>query len=253
MDAAAREPEHEYLVGVAQRLAADWELTVTATLLDEEASVAATLHQHAVASGCDLIVMTTHGRGGMARMWLGSIAGKLVRQAPMPVLLVRPHTEALDLLDLTREQVVKQILIPLDGSTLAEAILEPAVALGAVMHAECTLLQAINPVVADDAVDRLVRGQDEQLLVHWQTEARAYLQRMAEGVHDQGLAVRTIVVVGAAAEAILAYSREHLVDLIAMATHGQGGITRLLAGSVAEQVVRGAGAGPSARWRDTLS
>jgi nucleotide-binding universal stress UspA family protein len=174
----------------------------------------------------------------VARIWLGSVADALVRQALMPVLLVRPHTEALDLLDPTREQVVKQILIPLEGSALAENILEPAVALGIVMEAECTLLQAINPVVADDPVDLLVIGQDEQLLTHWQAEARAYLERVAERVSTQGLLVRTCVVIGPAEAAILDYGRQHIVDLIAMATHGRGGITRMLVGSVAEQVVR---------------
>jgi nucleotide-binding universal stress UspA family protein len=148
------------------------------------------------------------------------------------------YVEALDLLDLTRAQVVKHILIPLDGSALAEDILEPAIALGTLLHAECTLLQAIAPVLAGYAADALAISLDEPSLAHWQTAARAYLERVAEQVCAQGLPVRTSVVVGPAAEAILAYGRQHGVHLIAMATHGRTGLARLLLGSVAEDVVR---------------
>src|SRR5262249_52991469 len=155
-----------------------------------------------------------------------------------PILLVRPHAEALDLLDLTREQLVRQILIPLDGSALAEDILEPAVALATIMHTECTLLQAITPLVAEDALDALVIGKDDQQLARWRAEACAYLERVAERLRAQGVPARTSVVVGPAREAILDYSRQHLIDLIAMATHGRGGIARILVGSVAEQIVR---------------
>lgn len=238
IDSEAREFEQEYLTNLAQRLATTWGVKVTLALLDEDNKIAEILHQQALASGCDLIVMTTQGRSGIARMWRGSVAESLVRQAPMPVVLVRLHREMLDLLDLTREQAVKQILIPLDGSTLAEAILDPAIALAKALGAECTLLQAINPVVADDPVDALVIGQDEQLPARWKAEVGAYLERIAVRVRGEGLSVRTTIAVGPAAEAILAYSRENLVDLIAMATHGHGGITRLFVGSVAEKVVR---------------
>jgi nucleotide-binding universal stress UspA family protein len=189
----------------------------------------------------EAIRMSTHGRGPVSRLLRGSVADALVRQAFMPVLLVRPHTEALDILDLTREQVVKQILIPLDGSALAEDILEPAVELGKMMHAECILLQVVTPVF-EDAVGALVIRQDEQMLARRQSEARAYLEHVARWVRAQDLAVRTSVLAGPVTETILAYSRRHSVDLIAMSTHGHRGLTRMLVGSVAEQVVRRAAA-----------
>jgi nucleotide-binding universal stress UspA family protein len=238
MDAEARERERSYLSGLARHLAATWNLTVTTALLDEAKPIADILHQHALASGVELIVMTTHGRGGVSRALLGSVADALVRQASMPVLLVRPHTEALDLLDLTREQGIKQMLIPLDGSALAEDILEPALDMGRLMHAECSLLRVVTPIAADDAIDALLIDPDEQLLAHRQAEARAYLDQVAERIRDAGLSVQTHVLVGPATETILAYSRQHQVDLIAMATHGRSGLARMFVGSVAEHVVR---------------
>jgi nucleotide-binding universal stress UspA family protein len=224
-DLPVQKHEHAYLAGIAQRLATTWNLTVTTTLLEEQESIATALHHHALASDVDLVVIATHARSGVARLWLGSVADALVRQALMPVLLVRPHIEVLDLLDLRREELVKQILIPLDGSPLAEDILEPAVALGMALQTECTLLQAIDPVMADDAADTLAI-------------ACAYLERVAEQVRAKGLVVRTSVVNGPAAAAILAYGHQHPIHLIAMATHARKGIPRLLLGSVAENVVR---------------
>jgi nucleotide-binding universal stress UspA family protein len=237
MDADAQEHEHAYLTDLAQRLAATWNVTVTTTLLDGEESVDELLRQHAAASGADLIVMTTHGRSGVLRMCLGSVADKLVRWASMPVLLVRPQMEAPERFDLNREQDVTQIMISLDGSAMAEHSLAPAMALGSVMQAEYTVLQAITPVVANDATDELVKEQDGHALAQWQDDTRAYLEQVAERLRAQGAVVQTSVVIGPAAESILAYARQHPVDLIALTTHGRTGLPRMLVGSVAMQVL----------------
>ena len=85
-----------------------------------------------------LVVMTTHGRGAVSRFWLGSVADKLVRQLPMPVLLVRPHEPAPDF---AHPPIFRRALIPLDGSTLAEQILPHALGLGGLTQAEFTLFQ----------------------------------------------------------------------------------------------------------------
>lgn len=238
MDAETWEHERSYLTNLAQRLAMAWDLKVTTTLLDEAEPVAEVLHHHALASGVDLIVMTTHGRGAVLRALLGSVADALVREASIPVLLVRPHPEARGFLDLEREQTIKRILIPLDGSALGEDILEPALSLGKAVRAECTLLQVVTPIGTDDALDTLVIRHDQQMLARRQTEAQAYLEHVAKWVRAHGLAVRTRVLVGPVTETILTYSRRHSVDLIAMSTHGDKGLTRLLVGSVAEQAVR---------------
>src|SRR5438067_676921 len=108
--------------------------------------------------GADLVVMTTHGRGPLGRLWLGSVADALVRDLAMPLLLVRPQETAPDF---KREPLLKHLLLPLDGSPLAEQMLEPAVALGTLMEADYTLLRVIKPVVPID--DRLEGTSAAQL------------------------------------------------------------------------------------------
>jgi nucleotide-binding universal stress UspA family protein len=243
LDDARRRQEEAYLKGVVKRLTAVAPVQATAALRD--GSVAQLLHEEAVARGADLVVMTTHGRGPLARAWLGSVADVLLRQLPMPLLLLRPGDAELKL---TREPLLKHILIPLDGSPLAEQILEPAVALGSLVGADCTLVRVIKPMtvagVELPAPSPSLFGQTllEQLkLLHEQelTDAREYLDYIAERLRARSLRVQTRVAVHEKpAVAILDEIRTHPVDLVALATHGHGGLTRLFLGSVADKVVR---------------
>ncbi|HEU5103350.1 MAG TPA: universal stress protein, partial [Roseiflexaceae bacterium] len=159
----------------------------------------------------------------------------------MPVVLTRPHQEALDLLEEVRDRVFEHILVPLDGSPLAEEILEPALALGGLVAARYTLIQAINPPVVGYAPGAIAVAPDERMLEQWRAEAQMYLEHVAAGMRGRGYQVATQVGIAPPATAILDYARDHSVDLIALATHGRGGLTRLLLGSVADKVVHGAG------------
>jgi len=137
-----REQAARYLTELAECLSPRWEVPISVAVMDGLA--ADELSTHATAIGADLVVMTTHGYGSLSRMWVGSVADTLLRRLPMPILLTRPHDEALDLLEEVHDQAFEHVLIPLDGSALAEEILEPALALGAAMGARYTLLQAIQ-------------------------------------------------------------------------------------------------------------
>jgi nucleotide-binding universal stress UspA family protein len=234
-----RERAGAYLDQLAASLSARWDVAITSTVLN--GPPADTLRARALASGVDLVVMTTHGRGPLSRAWLGSVADALIRQMPVPILLVRPHEEALDLLEAAHEQAFQHVLIPLDGSDLAEDVCEPAVALGELMQAEYSLLQAIDVPTLGYAPAAQVAGLDEQVLEQWRAEAQAYLDQVAEPMRARGLRVRTNVMFAQPALAILDYARQHAVDLIAMATHGRGGLARILLGSVADKVVRSTG------------
>ncbi len=238
LDAPSRESERAYLEGLTQRLASAWDLSITSAVLDGPA--AAALNEHAVQHGVGLVVMSTHGRGPVSRFWLGSVADTLVRQAPMPVLLARPQQDSKELLDLTHERAFKHMLIPLDGSRLAEDALQHAMALGTLVQAEYTLLQAIDPIIMDYAPVARSAGLDEDLIEQWRVEAEAYLDQIAGRLRAQSLTVHTAVVLAPPAVAILEHARQHAVDLIAMATHGRTGVSRMLLGSVADKVVRGA-------------
>ncbi len=156
------------------------------------------------------------------------MAEELVRRAPIPILLVRPDDKAPENLP---EPILDNILIPLDGSALAERVLEPAMNLARLMEARCTLLRVIKPRSSADA-----HGRDSQAEAE---PAAAYLERIAERPREPGLEVRTRVVVAQqVAEAILEEAETQASDLIALATHGRGSLKRLLLGSVADNLIK---------------
>jgi nucleotide-binding universal stress UspA family protein len=231
------EQERAYLDEVVKRLAAVSPVAVTTAFL-EGSVVAETLQGHAATSGVDLVVMTTHGRGPLSRFWVGSVADEMVRRARTPILLVRPREGAVDL---AAEPVLRHVLIPLDGSALAEQALGPAAALGSLMQAEYTLLRVCGPEI-DLALPAYAAlggfGPDTEQL---RLKAQEYVQQVAERLQGQGLKVQAQVVLGQhPASAILDTAGGMGVDLIALETHGRRGLSRLLLGSVADKVVRGA-------------
>lgn len=224
-----------YLDQLAGSLAPRWEVQITTTIL--HGPVAETLEAHALESGTDLVVMTTHGRGALERLALGSIADTLARSLPLPLLLVRPHEQVLDLLESVHEAAAQRILIPLDGSPLAEAAIEPAIALGMLFDAEYTLLQSINPPMLGYAITAHAPQVDQQALDVWREEANRYLGLVAERLRQRHLRVKTDLVSGHPPAAILEYAGQHAFELIALATHGRGGVARLLLGSTTDGIV----------------
>jgi nucleotide-binding universal stress UspA family protein len=214
-DAEHRYEEQRYLDDTARRLAAVAPVaTSTAVVLGLEADG---ILDYLDAGNADLVVMATHGRGPLGRLIFGSVADCVVRCSTTPVLLIHAREPAPELLP---EPVVRRVLIPLDGSALAEQVLGPAADLAQVLEAPCELLRVIDPT----------DGEVEQ-------EAEAYLKSVAARLRDHGLRVATRVVAGRnAAGSILAEVRGD--DVIALATHGRGGIGRILLGSVADRVIR---------------
>jgi nucleotide-binding universal stress UspA family protein len=164
----------------------------------------------------------------------------MVRRATTPILLVRPHEKVLDL---ASEAVLRHILVPLDGSVLAEQVLESAVALGKLMQADYTLVRIYGPLV-DTSLTPLgyaMVGGSEPAIEQLRAEANDYLNRVAERLQQQGHTVKTHVVLGQhPASALLDAAQSLAADLIALETHGRRGLTRLLLGSVADKVIRSA-------------
>jgi len=95
---------------------------VAVTCVVKEGAVAPAIQAAAGKDETDLVVMTTHGRSAGARFWLGSVADALLRDLPVPLLLVRPGTAPADV---KQDVCWKKILVPLDGSDFAEHILDP--------------------------------------------------------------------------------------------------------------------------------
>jgi nucleotide-binding universal stress UspA family protein len=234
-DAALRMAERGYLEGLAQRIAMMWDVPITSELLD--GPVVPTLHGYAGQHAVDLIVISTHGRTRLSRLWLGSIADTLIREVTVPVLLVRPQEQPLDL---GRELVISHILVPLDGSALAEQILAHATALGRLTGAGYTLLQVVETLSIAYGPEAPLDGAEEPALGVLQAQAQTYLDRVAAGLREAGLQVQTATVVDQAAGAILEYAQAQAVSLIALETHGRSGLKRWIFGGVADKVIRGA-------------
>jgi len=236
--------EQRYVERMAAEICAGSSLTVTAGV--HRGAAPDVICDRAREVGADLIVMTSHGRTGIGRMWLGSVADAVVRNSPVPVLVLRPIADAND--RRAAHHLFKHVLIPLDGSALAADIFPTALAIAQAGGAKITLARVITPVPALTPVDAAIPlaytpiVPDEVATKHLASEVAAELDEIARRLKDQGhVEVKAEVIVDErAAQAIINYAGAHEVDLVAMCTHGRGA-SRLLVGSVADKVLRGSG------------
>ncbi len=140
--------------------------------------------------------------------------------------------------------MVNRILVPLDGSKLAEGVLSFVEALTGQLHAELFLVEVVTPEpeawARAEEPPHPVSGQSEWEARGIQT-AVAYLTDTAAALQAKNINVKWEVVEGAAAAAIVNFAHSHSIDPIAMSTHGRSGLSRLVFGSVADQVMREAG------------
>lgn len=231
---AAEKAARAYLDGVCDRVSDDIGESVSFGLLD--GPVAEAICEYASAQQVSIVVMSTHGRRGLSRAWLGSVAAGVVRTAPAPVLLVRPRKGGARPGSTLR---IRHMLIPLDGSPLSDAIVAPAATLGKLTGASMTLVSVIEPVFRlGEAV--LVPAVDYDETHHREMErtAQDHLERVATDLRSRGFEVTTRLESGEAVHMLLQSAKEVGADLIAMATHGRGGWQRLAFGSIADKLVR---------------
>jgi nucleotide-binding universal stress UspA family protein len=234
-DESLRTQEQEYMQSLALRCQERAGVSPRTEVL--EGPTAATLGSYAAEMGIDLIVMTTHGRGGISRAWVGSTADALVRRAAVPILLIRPKDQAVDW---DHVAAPRHILIPLDGSPLSESAIEPALALGSLSDARYTLLRVVLPIPFVMAPSAAVPVFDETGARRSQAESELYLERTAERLRRRNVPVDTASVIHTTpALGVLDFAATHGIDAIAMATRGRGGWSRIALGSVADKVMRG--------------
>ncbi len=182
----------------------------------------------------DLIVMSTHGRSGFARLSMGSVTDSLIRATTIPVLVVKPPRSYLN------PQVgnsFKRIVVPLDGSALAEQILPRVATLAELDGAELTLLYVLKP-------HKNSPEQQDPTLPWWEKDiatVEAYLLPMAAKLRRRGLTVSSDIIIGDdVPERIEHFARCEKADLIAIATHGRGGLSRMVHGSVTNALTKSA-------------
>ena len=184
-----------------------------------------------------MLVMSTHGRGGIGRALLGSIADDVLRHATVPVALVREAAVA-------PEDVFKTIMVPLDSSHYGEAALPLAIKLALQCGASMSLVNVcepfwdalfmnVSPEMGAMNQDMLEASQREILAT-----GRAYLHRLADDVRAKGIQVSWEVRSGRPIDEILRAIETTAVDLIVIATHGRGGISRLAFGSVTNELLQ---------------
>jgi nucleotide-binding universal stress UspA family protein len=214
------------LDAVAERLRAQGFGVVTRLSPD---TAAPAILAAAAAERADLIVMATHGRGGLRRWLQGSVADTVLQQARVPVLLV-PAAAARR----WPPESALRVVVPLDGSALAETALDQLDGLIGDHPAVIFLVGVIEtaPGMLRNGPD--VADVDAAPLVG---EAHGYLGRAAERLARPHRRVQTAVLLGDPAVAIVGLAREHAAHLIIMATHGRGGLSRFLLGSVATVVL----------------
>ena len=183
-----------------------------------------------------LIAMATHGRSGLNRFLLGSVAEKVLRGAANPLLLVRATEEAASV----GEESFKSIIVPLDGSELAESILPMAAGLAKKLAVELILFRAFHiPYNAYAGDDGYYAVNYDDLISAVREEANEYLAKKVAEVKKLGVErVSSLAKEGFAGDEIIAHGRKTPGGLIAMCSHGRSGVKRWVLGSVTENVVR---------------
>jgi nucleotide-binding universal stress UspA family protein len=187
-----------------------------------------------------LIAMATHGRSGLNRWLVGSVAEKVLRAAANPLLLVRGKEET------PRWNMValKSIVVPLDGSELAESILPYVEQVAKNLDLEVVLLRvyALPYCTYSSGQGFYDATQIETFLASLRVEALDYLEGIAADLKKRGLEkVSVVVKQGLDADEIIGFACHAPDSLVAMCSHGRSGVKRWVLGSVTETVVRHSG------------
>lgn len=184
-----------------------------------------------------VVVMCSHGRSGVRRALLGSVAQRIVHDSPCPVLVLKMHEDGAT----TGTPAFDAVTIPLDGSAFGEHALDAIVdVLGEATSVHLVRIVELPTVPMSRSISPgmpLDYGLVEEYMSASKEEAIAYLQQMQQRLQTRNVTVTSEVREGRIATEILAAAEAQPADIIAMATHGRGGLTRLVVGSVAEQVL----------------
>jgi nucleotide-binding universal stress UspA family protein len=166
-----------------------------------------------------LIVMATHGRSGLSRWSVGSVADKVVRATSrQPLLLIRAKGSHADV---RAKRILKKALVPLDGSSISEAVIPFIREIARSLQMELTLIQVMP------RTNRTF------------SNAETYLKDWCKRLGNDGITAGYQVKVGAAADQIIDYANETAADLVAMSTRGQTALNLWSLGSVAQKVLLG--------------
>lgn len=184
--------------------------------------------------GCDLIAMSTQGRNVVGRGVLGSVTDKVVHSSNLPVMAILPDTSR-------QANNIEEVIVPLDGSELAEAVLPYVEALALKCGMRVVLVRAyqISVTFMGDMPDAYVglEGVEDDM----RSEATRYLNEVAERLKSKGIEVTISILNGHPSQVLGEFAEEQANSMIAMCSHGRSGFSRWVLGSVAESTVRASG------------
>ena len=221
-----------YLQGVEDYLAANGveaESAVAAGGVSEEILAQAGKH------GCDLIAMSTRGRSGLGRRILGSVTDSVVRASEIPVLVAGPKGA-----DLYRHRAmeIKSVVVPLDGSPLAEAVLPFVAELATRLFLEVALVRVVGLAALAYAGFERIPVEPVAIEREMQAEAGRYLGNIAHRLEGKGIRTRVAVLSGHPGTQIVDHAQAAGGTMVAIATRGRSGLRRMVLGSVADMVIR---------------
>lgn len=233
-DARLRDALVRYAEETERRVGAEPDVAVLSRVLEGPAAI--TLARYVQLTAPDLLIVTSHGRAGGRREWLGSVTDGLVRTAPSPVLVVPTHhEEANDAVP----GAFTRVLVALDGTPACESAIDRALAVAGAERVRYVVMSAVQPL---HPLVRAVAGEKEYQrdLAEQRGLVDEYLQGIAERLRAAGAEVEVDVRVSSQpADAVLDAAVEHQVELIVLATHRRAPLGRWLLGSVADKVLRG--------------
>ena len=180
--------------------------------------------------GAYAVTMASHGRGGLARLVMGSVAERIMHQATVPVFLIRASEQP-------RPAALNRVLVPLDGSALAERGLDQAREIAG-PDATIVAVRVVEPVYDIIGTEDTTLVENVEATDDVEREAKDYLDRLTATRTADAARLELVIRRGRSAAEILAAVEKANADAIVMTTHGHTGPTRWLMGSVADEVFR---------------
>ncbi len=249
LDQAMRDEAQEYLDRTAKGIQDESGLHPVTKVL--EGPPAQTISEYVRGLRDPLIVMSTHGRTGFSRVWMGSVADAVIRTGAAPVLLLRPEEQP----DGTLEPIgpFHRMLVPVDGSGYSEQVVPDAMALAGLTDAQVLLLEVVKPVFTPAFLPAMEYAVAYAPPEDYAAEAtQSLVERAADYVSNLAIKLRRqyptldiqseVRTEAMPARVILEAAVAQGSDVVALATHGRG-MSRFVVGSVADKVLR---AGPRA-------
>jgi nucleotide-binding universal stress UspA family protein len=178
----------------------------------------------------DLIMLSTHGRSGIRAWDIGNVANKVIHASKVPIWLVPSEL---------REEIIydklpkRTTVVPLNGSKLAEAVIPHAINIAKQRGAETEIILVYveNPNKTIYTKDEVIRQQGET------TKMKEYLDGVVKQIVKEGISARAEILLGDPAPTLINWVKENPAQLIAMATHGQTGLSLMIFGSVTENIL----------------